>query len=83
MAAKPPIEQRLAIAKKRLAALNRTSALTPHIGNASELRARWPELSLTKQTQIVEAVLDRVIVGPARRGFNRFDHSRLTPVWRA
>ena len=27
--------------------------------------------------------LDHVVVGPARRGYNRFDESRLTPVWRA
>jgi len=40
-------------------------------------------LTLTKQTQIVEAVLDHVVVGPGRRGFNCFDPSRLTPVWRA
>lgn len=83
LAARPPIEQRLTLAKKRLAALNRTAALTPHIGDASALRERWRDLSLSKQAQIVEAVLDHVVVGPARRGYNRFDPSRLQPVWRA
>jgi site-specific DNA recombinase len=83
LAARPPIEQRLTVAKKRLAALNRTTALTPHIGNAADLRERWRGLSLTKQTQIVEAVLDHLVVGPGRPGFNRFDESRLTPYWRA
>jgi DNA invertase Pin-like site-specific DNA recombinase len=83
LAARPRIEQRLTLAKKRLTALNRTAALTPHIGDATALRERWRDLSLTKQTQIVEAVLDHVVVGPGRRGYNRFDPARLDPVWRA
>jgi len=83
LAARPPIEQRLTLAKKRLTVLNRTAALTPHIGDASALRERWRDLSLTKQAQIVEAVLDHVVVGPGRRGYNRFDSNRLSPVWRA
>lgn len=83
LAARPPIEQRLTLARKRLAALNRTAALTPHIGDVSALRERWRDLSLSKQAQIVEAVLDHVVVGPARRGYNRFDPSRLQPIWRA
>jgi site-specific DNA recombinase len=83
LTARAPIEQRQTAAKRRLAALNRTSALAPHIGNASELRERWPGLSLTRQEQIVAAVLDHVVVAPGRRGYNRFDSSRLAPVWRA
>jgi hypothetical protein len=39
-------------------------------------------MNLTRQQQIVAAVLDHVDVGPGRRGFNRFDPSRLAPVWR-
>ena len=81
--ARAPIEKRLTIAKKRLAALDRTSALAPHIGDGAGLRLRWREMSLTRQQQIVAALLDHVVVGPARRGFNRFDSSRLRPVWRA
>ena len=39
-------------------------------------------MTLTRQQQIVAAVLDHVVVGPAVRGYNRFDQSRLTAVWR-
>jgi site-specific DNA recombinase len=83
LAARPPIEKRLMLAKKRLAVLNRTTTLSAHIGNADELRERWQEMNLTRQQQIVAAVLDHVDVGPARRGYNRFDPARLSPVWRA
>lgn len=82
LAARAPIEQRLTLAKKRLSKLGRVSVLDGHIGNASDLRERWGELTLSRQRAIVAAVLDHVIVGPGRRGLNRFDETRLTPVWR-
>jgi hypothetical protein len=34
------------------------------------------------QNVVVAAVLDHVVVGPGRLGYNRFDPSRLSPVWR-
>jgi site-specific DNA recombinase len=80
--ARGPIEKRQTLAKKRLAALNRTTALTPHLGDADGLREKWAGMNLTRQQQIVGALLDHVVVGPARRGYNRFDPSRLAPVWR-
>lgn len=45
-------------------------------------RRRWVS-SAPQAEQIVAAVLDHVIVDPARRGYNRFDPARLAPVWRA
>ena len=82
LAARAPIEQRVTDARKRLARLNRTSALDGHVGNASDLRERWASLPLTRQHGIVAAVLDQLVVGPGRRGLNKFDESRFTPVWR-
>ena len=69
-------------ARKQLGKLTRTSVLDRYVGNADELRADWDALDLSQQHAIVAAVLDHVVVGPARRGYNRFDESRLTPVWR-
>jgi site-specific DNA recombinase len=80
--ARAPIEKRQTLAKKRLAALNRTTAITPHLGDVEGLREKWAEMNLSRQQQIVAALLDHVVVGPARRGYNRFDPSRLRPVWR-
>jgi hypothetical protein len=40
------------------------------------------DLPHTRQHAIVAAVLDHVVVGPGRRGYNRFDPSGLSPVWR-
>jgi site-specific DNA recombinase len=82
MKARTPIEKRLEIAKKKLAALNRTTVLLPFIDDATALREQWASMTLSRQHQIVAATLQHVEVGPAVRGRNRFDESRLRPVWR-
>ena len=81
-AARKPIEQRLTNARKQLNKVSRSSVLDRYIGNGEGLRADWHSLDLSQQHAIVAAVVDSVVVGPARRGYNRFDESRLTPVWR-
>jgi site-specific DNA recombinase len=82
MAARKPIEQRLTAARKQLAKVSRSNVLDGYIGNGEGLRKEWDSLDLSQQHAIVAAVVDSVVVGPARRGYNRFDESRLTPVWR-
>ena len=82
LAARKPIERRLSAAKKRLAERTRASAVTEHVGNASQLRYLWADLPLTRQRAIVAAVLDHVVVDSARRGYNRFDPDRFRPIWR-
>ena len=82
MKARTPIEKRLEIAKKKLAALNRTTVLLPFIDDAQALREQWQTMTLSRQHQIVAATLQHVEVRPAVRGRNRFDESRLRPVWR-
>jgi DNA invertase Pin-like site-specific DNA recombinase len=83
IAARKPIEARLTAARKQLGKLSRTAALDGYLGNPDALRESWDTLDLSRQRAIVAALLDRVEVGPARRGYNRFDDSRLRPVWRA
>ena len=82
MAARTPIEQRLTAARRELAKVSRSNVLDRYVGNGAGLRADWDALDLSQQHAIVAAVLDHVVVGPGRRGYNRFDESRLTPRWR-
>ncbi len=82
LAARKPIEARLTAARKQLGKLTQTAALDGYLGNADALREAWESLDLSRQRAIVAAVLDHVAVGPGRRGYNRFDESRLRPVWR-
>ena len=80
--ARPPIEQRLTAARRQLAKVDRQAVLSGWVGNAVELADHWDSLDLTRQNALLSAVIDHVVVGAARRGYNRFDPSRLTTVWR-
>ena len=82
LAARKPIEARLTLARKQLAKATRTTVLDGNVGADSGLRERWEKLDLTRQHAIIMAVLDHVVVGSGRQGYNRFDESRLQPVWR-
>lgn len=82
MAARKPIEQRLSHARKQLAKVSRSGVLDRYIGNGKGLQADWDSLDLSQQHAIVAALVDRVVVGPARPGYNRFDESRLKGRWR-
>ena len=83
LAARKPIEARLTAARKQLGKLTRTTALDGYLGNRDALRETWETLDLSRQRAIIAAVIDHIEVGPGRRGYNRFDESRLTPAWRA
>jgi site-specific DNA recombinase len=81
--AREPIERRLSAARKRLAKITHTTVLDGLVGNADAVRASWEGLDLSRQHAILEAILDPVLVGPARRGYNApLDESRLRAVWR-
>lgn len=82
LAARGPIERRLSTAKRQLARLGRVSVVEGHVGHASALRKLWPDLPLTRQRAIIAAVLDHLVIGPGRRGYNRFDETRVAAVWR-
>lgn len=82
LAARSPLEARLQNAQKQLAKLSHSSAVSEYVGDADLLRERWADLPLTGQHAIVAAVLDHLVVRPARRGYNRFTPDRFTPVWR-
>jgi site-specific DNA recombinase len=81
-AAKAPIRERITSARKQLAKSSQSSALDQYAGKGEQLRADWSNLDLSQQHAIVSAVVDHVEVGPGRRGYNRFDESRLSAFWR-
>jgi DNA invertase Pin-like site-specific DNA recombinase len=82
LTARGAIEQRLQAARKKLATLNRVTALDGYLGNASELREEWPAMPLSRQAAIIAATLDHAVIGPGIPGRNTLDPSRVTFVWR-
>lgn len=81
LTARAGIEQRLQAARKKLATLNRITALDGWLGNASELRAEWPTMPLSRQAAIIAATLDHAVVASGKPGRNTLDPSRITLVW--
>jgi len=82
LAARKPIEDRTQRLKKELSRYSRTEPLAQYLDKTASLRSDWTGLDLPRQQAIIKSVLDHVTVGPGRRGYNRFDPSRLTPTWR-
>jgi DNA invertase Pin-like site-specific DNA recombinase len=82
LAARGPIRARIDQLGRDLSRATRSTALSDYIGKAATLRREWEHLDLSRQRPIVEALLDHVIIGPGRRGFNRFDPGRVQPVWK-
>ncbi len=80
--AREPIQQQLDVARRQSAQNGHVTILADYLGRSGTLRRRWPELGFDRQHAILGAVLAEVLVGPGRRGFNRFDPRRFELVWR-
>jgi hypothetical protein len=53
------------------------------LGDTVDLASRWPTLGFDRQRGIVEAVVENVTIGPAVKGRNFFDPSRVDVIWKA
>ena len=82
--ARAGIESRLISNRLRQAQLSGTTALDGLVGNSDRLRDQWDTLNLNRQRAIVAAVIDHVVVHKSSlpQGSQRFDPSRVVPVWR-
>lgn len=81
-AARAPIQQRIKAANATLSKQQGTTALRGVVDHPDGPREAYGRLPLARQQAIVKAVLDHADIGPAVRGRNRFDPSRVTPAWR-
>lgn len=81
--ARTRIEQRVADNRRMLARMRGTTVVDGWIGNGSELRERWEDLNLTRQTAIVRALIDHIVIRPATVPGNRaLDPERVHAIWR-
>lgn len=81
--AKAPIQQRISDNERRLGTITGTSALDDFAKNPDLLRNQWLTLTPARQRAIVAALLDSITIGPAVRGRNTFDPTRVSPHWKA
>ncbi len=78
-AARGALEGRRVALQRRVDAQRRTLSLD---GIPDPLRPAWDGLQVPQRRAIIEAVVDRVIVKPAVRGWNFFDAGRIEITWR-
>ncbi|MHA6510035.1 recombinase family protein [Tessaracoccus sp. Y1736] len=81
--AREVIEQRINTGRRQLAQAARVDALDfLDLNRSQDLEAQFAGLDLSRQTQIVAAVMDHAVIGPGRPGARSVDHNRVTAVWR-
>jgi DNA invertase Pin-like site-specific DNA recombinase len=77
------IEDKAREAQRRLLG-SETARRVAAVSRSGPLRERWPAMTTDQRRAVITAVIDSIVVGPGRRGYNRFDPSRFgDPVWRA
>lgn len=79
LTARKALESRIDAARRRLAARTAAGSTATLAGTA---RSRWPGLSFDARRSVIDALVERITIGPGRRGYNRFDPGRVDPLWR-
>jgi site-specific DNA recombinase len=82
LAARAPIETRITTARKKLSRLSNTTVLDGYIGDATQLRTLWNDLTISRQQAIMKALLDHLTIASADPARRRFDPDRATPTWK-
>jgi site-specific DNA recombinase len=83
MAARQAIESKVEGFRSKLRSLESGRALADiPAGGANAIRSAWDEASVGWRRALVQAVIERVIVGPAIKGQTFFNKDRVTIEWR-
>jgi DNA invertase Pin-like site-specific DNA recombinase len=82
LAARAPLQERLAAARKDAGRARRTSKAARMISAPGEARRRWPDLDFATRREVIESVLLGIEVAPATRGRWTPIAERLTPQLR-
>jgi hypothetical protein len=80
--ARAPITERLTHKRALLTGQTKSRAVDDLLASPGGIRAAYENLTLSQQHAVIAAVLNYATVGPAVRGRNRFDPSRVSPEWR-
>jgi len=81
-AARDALQARLGANRKRLAKANGHGVLAGVIGAADEVRRQWHDHGLDWKRAVIGALVDHIVIEPARKGHRRFDPSLVRIVWR-
>lgn len=82
LAARKEIDSRLTTNRRRQAQRAGTPVIAGYIGQGSALTEQWSDLNLSRQAEIVRAVVDHVTIQPGIQGSRSLDPSRVETHWR-
>jgi hypothetical protein len=82
LAAKRALEDRIDANRSALGQATATRTLAG-LDSGEAVRTAWAERDLAWRRGLLATVLDRVTISRGRRGYNRFDPSRVQVTWRA
>lgn len=82
LVARDALEVRIKAARSKLARTNGTGTLHALAKLGDALRDAWANESLDWRRSVLVAVVDRILVGPAVRGRNAYDPTRVAIEWR-
>ncbi len=81
MVTRKRLDERLAVARRRLNQESSASALDHYRTSAGLLRREWPGYSVNQRRAVVmAAILGGIEIAPAVRGRNQFDPNRITNI---
>jgi site-specific DNA recombinase len=81
LAARVPIEERLARTRRR-AAEDRGGSVLGVLMAGAKLREQWAVRPLDWKRAVLGIVIDYIVIEPAVPGLNKFDPNLVRPVWR-
>ncbi|MCV7270129.1 recombinase family protein [Mycolicibacterium doricum] len=82
IAARDPINERIAQARRDIAKATDTSAVVELVGTGDVLRGQWDGLDIGRQQVVVRSVLDHAVIAPGTPGSRKLDINRVRPHWR-
>lgn len=82
IAARDPINERIAQARRDIAQATDTSSVVDLVGTGDVLRGQWDGLDIGRQQVVVRSVLDHAVIAPGTPGSRRLDINRVQPAWR-
>ena len=82
IAARDPITERIAQARRDIAHATDTSSVVDLAGCGEVLRGQWDDLDIDRQQAIIKSVLDHAVIAPGNPGSRSLDINRVQPAWR-
>lgn len=81
-AARKPLTARIEAARRSLSRSGVNDALRGYAAGGDTLRKGWADLSFDRRRAVLATVIDRVVIGPAIIGDNRFQPQRVSVEWK-